>query len=100
MKANQTAPSDNLKKRPYITRHTSQEDHGHHDAKEYDNDERVDQTEPMYTRVEDMEIIVPARCLKEELNKVVSKMQGLGFAHPRRIRLLWMNRISIKIERR
>jgi len=61
-----------------MTRHTSQEDHGHHDAKEYNNDEGIDQTEPMYTWIENMEVIVPARCLKKELNKVVSKRKDWG----------------------
>ena len=89
MKVNQTTPSDKHKKRPYIARDTSQEDHGHHDTEEYNNDERVDQTEPMYTWVEDMEVIVPARCLKKTSTKWYKKYKD--WVHSPKVYQIAMN---------
>lgn len=44
----------------YIPRDTSQENHGYHDTEEHHNDQRVDQTEPVYTWVKDVKVVVPA----------------------------------------
>ena len=47
----------------YISRYATVDDHRNHSAKENDDHERVDQTEPMDTRVKDMKVVVPSSCL-------------------------------------
>jgi len=46
-----------------IARHGAQQDHRHHDAEENHDNQRVDETEPVYTWVKYVKIIIPAGSL-------------------------------------
>ena len=43
-----------------ITRDGPEENHRDHDAQEDDDDDRVDEAEPVDARVEDVEVVVPS----------------------------------------
>lgn len=52
-----------LTEKTYITRNSPQKDHGHHHTEENNNDKGVDETKPVYPRVEYVEVIVPTSSL-------------------------------------
>jgi len=63
----------------YISRHAAVDNHGDHRTEENHDHKRIDQAEPMDTRVKDMEIVVPSSSLSrfKELWKENGPRKGL-----------------------
>jgi hypothetical protein len=44
----------------YVSGDSTPQNHGYHDAKENNDDNRIDEAEPMYPGIKNMEIVVPS----------------------------------------
>lgn len=49
----------------YVSGNTPKENHGYHDAEEHNDDQRIDETEPMNAGVENMQIVIPTSSLEQ-----------------------------------
>ena len=57
----------------HISGDSAPQNHGYHNAKEDNNNNRVDETKPMYPWIKNMEIIVPSSCLR-----MISEFHGVS----------------------
>lgn len=65
----------------YVSRHIPVENHCNHDAQENDNCQRVDQTQPVNTRIKDMQIVIPSSSLKSVKTSLSCYAYVLALTH-------------------
>lgn len=64
-----------------ITGNTPVQNHRDHNTEEYNDDGRVDETEPMYPRVENVQVMIPACCLVDMVSGVVGETSSDNLTH-------------------